>query len=161
MTDIDKENKQINDESWNKKDFIILGSVFVFFIIGMVVALHMDLISMEIRDRMRFSENKRVEKVQNKPVDFTSYMHHVQKKIKKNWQAPETMPPTSTVVEFAINKKGIVIGTRIVTSSGNQELDAQAVKAIEKSSPFKKLPRDFQGDGIRVNFKFDKEPNVD
>ena len=79
----------------------------------MFIALHMDLIVMEVKDNMRFhkqkiEQQKTLEAENEAPVDFTKNMKEITKKIKKNWNPPKVLPQKSTVVEFGINKKGVV-----------------------------------------------------
>jgi len=162
MTDNNNElnNNEIkNDEAWNKKDFIILGIIFVFFAIGIYAALHMDLISMEIKDRLNYKKQEQVKQEQQNDddvkIDFTAYMKYMQKKIQKNWEKPEITPKKPTVVEFALRRDGKVTASAIAESCGDPELDKKAIEAIEKSSPFKKLPKEFKGEGVMINFTFD------
>ncbi len=153
------DNNEIkNDEAWNKKDFIILGIIFVFFAVGIYAALHMDLITMEIKDRLKYQKQEQAKQEQSEEdvkIDFTAYMKYMQKKIRKNWDKPEITPKTPTIVEFALRRDGKVTATAISQSCGDQELDKKAIEAIEKSSPFKKLPREFKGEGVMIKFSFD------
>lgn len=163
-TELNNNEQKKNDEAWNKIDFAILGSVFILFLIGMFIALHMDLIVMEVKDNMRFhkqkiEQQKALEAENEAPVDFTKNMKEITKKIKKNWNPPKVLPQKSTVVEFGINKKGVVTATAVSESCGDPNIDKLAVEAIEKSSPFKPLPKNFKGDGVRIHFKFDFEPS--
>jgi len=157
-----QEEQTVNKDAWNKKDFIILGCIFVFFIIGMIIALHMDLISMEMKDRMEESRRVKMEQKAQEPeeqIDFTDYMHYMQKEIKKEWTPTKKIPEKPTVVMFGLSKKGEILETAIIESCGDPELDEAAKKAIEKAGPFKPLPKKFKGEAVRVNFKFDFAPN--
>lgn len=151
-------NAKKNDEAWNIKDFAILGVIFVLFAVGIYVALHMDLITMELSDRKQYHEEeqfKREQQESEEPIDVTAYMKELQKKIKKNWKSPEKRPEKPTVIQFALRKDGKVVEAVITESCGDPELDQRAKETIEKSSPFKRLPKEFKGEGVMVNFKFD------
>lgn len=157
-TELDKDTQK-NDDAWNIKDFTILGIIFVLFAAGIYVALHMDLITMEIKDRKAYQkQEKQVKEEQQeseKQIDVTAYMKDLEKKVRKNWKVPDKKPEKPTVVEFALRKDGKVTATAIAESCGDPELDKKAIEAIEKSSPFKKLPKEFKGEGVMINFKFD------
>lgn len=161
--EVEKQDEQTkNKDSWNKTDFIILGLVFVFFIIGMIIALHMDLISMEMKDRIEESKRIKMERKAQEPeeqIDFTDYMHYMQKEIKKEWTPTKKVPEKPTVVMFGLSKKGEIIETAIIESCGDPELDEAAKNAIVKAGPFKPLPKKFKGEAVRVNFKFDFAPD--
>ena len=161
----DNNEQNINDEAWNKKDFAILGGVLVFFIIGMITALNMDVIVLAIKDKMEVAKLEKIEKQNNErqkaeeepevQIDFTKNMKEINRKIKKNWHPPKVLPKKSTVVEFGVNKKGVVTAAAVSESCGDPDIDKLAVEAVEKSSPFKPLPKEFKGDGVRIRFKFD------
>lgn len=151
-------NEIKNDDAWNIKDFIILGIIFVLFVIGMYVALHMDLITMEVKDRMQYQKQEQLKQKSQeveKPINVTEYMNDLQKKVQKNWEVPDTIPEKPTVIEFALRRDGKVTATAVSESCGDPVLDQKALEAIEKSSPFKKLPKEFKGEGVMINFKFD------
>ncbi len=151
-------NEIKNDDAWNIRDFVILGTIFVLFAIGMYIALHMDLITMEVKDRMKYQKQEQIKQKSqepDEPINVTEYMKDLQKKVQKNWEVPDNIPEKPTVVEFALRKDGKVTATTVSESCGDPELDKKAVEAIEKSSPFKKLPKEFKGEGVMINFKFD------
>lgn len=54
-----------------------------------------------------------------------------------------------------MNKDGYVLNSKIKESSGDEELDNTALKAISLSSPFDPLPNNFEGNDVDIQFTFD------
>lgn len=89
---------------------------------------------------------------QAKTYDWGYYMRGLQRKVRPNLVINNVSETQKVTLSFNINKRGEVSDLKITKSSGNQKLDAAALAAIEKSSPFAPLPSWYKGEGICVNF---------
>ncbi len=88
--------------------------------------------------------------------EFQTYMKNIQVKIKSNWEPDKTADKSASVVmSYKIDKNGNLKSFQILKSSGSQQLDDSAVKALKKSAPFEPLPKSYSGDDIDVQFTFD------
>jgi TonB family protein len=91
-------------------------------------------------------------------VDFGSYRDRLEHDIQSNWfslilQSPPTERGKVTI-EFRISKNRDLDRVRIVRSSGREELDRAAMRAITASAPFSAFPGDFTGNYLDVRFRF-------
>jgi TonB family protein len=59
------------------------------------------------------------------------------------------------VVTFEILRNGMVVNTQMLQSSGVASVDRSALRAIRDSSPLDRLPSDYRGDKVLVEFWFD------
>ena len=89
---------------------------------------------------------------QTKTYNWGYYMRSLQRKVRPNLVLNNVSDTQKVKLSFNINKRGEVSDLKITKSSGNQKLDAAALAAIEKSSPFAPLPSWYKGEGICVNF---------
>ena len=87
-------------------------------------------------------------------VDFSSYMKDVHKKIKRNWKPPKGNKTKSVTVLFKISKTGELLSCNIFKSSGDQETDNSALKAV-KDTIFEPLPKEYSKDNLNMQFTFD------
>ncbi|MCS6951538.1 MAG: TonB family protein [Bryobacterales bacterium] len=92
-------------------------------------------------------------------VDFRPYLIQILSAVRRNWYA--VMPESAklgrrgrTVIQFAINRDGTVPKLVIAVPSGTEALDRAAVAGISASHPFPPLPREYQGQQIRLQFVF-------
>ncbi len=101
-------------------------------------------------------------------VDFVPYLRKMVTLVKKNWEAimPKEvrMGETGKVwVSFMILPDGRLStdGPRIETTSGRGDLDDAALKAINNSVPFEKLPGQFHGPylKLRIIFLYNLQPS--
>ena len=88
-------------------------------------------------------------------VDIGPYMSKMQREIKTNWNPPNIKTTKHVVLLYKINKDGTVPKSEILKSSGSKKMDASALEALNKSTPFSPLPKKFKGDNIDVQFTFD------
>ena len=92
----------------------------------------------------------------NEPEEmFREYMKTMQQDIKKNWNPPKGNNSKSTTLLFKIAKDGSLKQYSVYKSSGNEEVDEAAIKAIKDTAPFKPLPDAYTKDDIDIQFKFD------
>lgn len=87
--------------------------------------------------------------------DFAPYMANMQKTIKAKWEPPKGDHSKSVVLFYTLNRKGEVIKSNILETSGDVEMDKAAMDALQEAAPFGKLPKSFKGQSIDVQFTFD------
>jgi TonB family protein len=81
----------------------------------------------------------------------------MQRRIKRAWFPPKGSESKRVVVSYNTHKNGEVSEIKIEQSSGVQEADDAAVKAVHNASPLRKLP---EGSKDPVNFQFNFDYNV-
>lgn len=94
------------------------------------------------------------EKQPNEP-DFAPYMRNMQKTIKAKWEPPKGDTSKRVVLFYTLNRKGEVIKSNILETSGDVNMDKAAMDALQEAAPFGKLPKSFKGQSIDVQFTFD------
>ena len=88
--------------------------------------------------------------------DQYNYIMDLQDRIESNWTLPKEIKYEQVpVVSFVLYKNGKVSNIKLTTSSGNKQVDDLAVKAIEKSAPFKPIPKNIDVDTIDFDFQFE------
>jgi protein TonB len=90
---------------------------------------------------------------------FPAYVEGVQRRISGNWlqstvDASVGWAPR-VVVTFDILRDGTVTNVQVTRSSNNNSVDTSAVRAIRDSSPLLRLPSEYQGSRVGVEFWFD------
>ncbi len=92
-------------------------------------------------------------------VDFGPYLSRVVINVKRNWYS--VIPITAQMgqqgrvaIVFEIIKDGSVPQVRLVGSSGSEPLDRAALSAINMSNPFPRLPDEFTGNHLVLQFIF-------
>ncbi len=86
---------------------------------------------------------------------FKPYMKDLQKKIKSNWSPKKYSQSKNIVTTFNVSKEGEIKDVEIIKSSGDDVFDADALNAISISAPVDKLPKEFKGDFVKIQFSFD------
>ena len=95
-----------------------------------------------------------------KGVDFRPYLIQILASVRRNWHAviPESarlgMIRGRVSLQFSVARDGSVPKLVIAASSGEPALDRAAVAGISASNPFPPLPGDFNGQTVRLQFKF-------
>lgn len=87
--------------------------------------------------------------------DFGPYMRELQRRIKMNWDPPKGNESKRVVLLFKIAKDGRLLSNRVLKSSGVPSADKAAISAVELTAPFKRLPPEFKGASIDIQFTFD------
>lgn len=87
-------------------------------------------------------------------VDFSAYTSRLQTKIKSNWNQPNNNFSQKVIINFKINKNGLLISHYIKQSSGDKSTDNAAIQAIIYSAPFEPLPIEYQEEFIEIDFSF-------
>jgi TonB family protein len=90
---------------------------------------------------------------------FPWYVEAVRRRISGNW-LHSTVDPSirwapRAVVSFQVFRDGSVGNIQMLRSSGNTSVDNSAVRAILNSSPLERLPNDYAGSFVIVEFWFD------
>jgi TonB family protein len=92
-------------------------------------------------------------------VDFRPYLQQVLQSVKRNWFA--VMPESArlgqrgqVVLIFGVNKEGKITKIVFSTESGSQPLDRAAVAALSASDPLPRLPAEYRGATVALQFTF-------
>lgn len=92
-------------------------------------------------------------------VDFKPYLQQVLQSVKRNWFA--VMPESArlgqrgqVVLIFGVNKEGKITKIVFSTESGAQPLDRAAVAALSASDPLPRLPPEYKGATVALQFTF-------
>ncbi len=89
---------------------------------------------------------------------FGAYVQALQQRISSKWRASELDARLKSVpvciVSFEIQRDGRVQGLRVAQSSGNQELDLSALRAVTEASPFEPLPQGYQSSVAKMEVGF-------
>ncbi len=90
---------------------------------------------------------------------FSWYVEAVQRRVSSNWLQSSIDPGVSVaprvVVTFDILRDGTITNIQTTRSSGNYSVDTSAVRAIQGSSPLDRLPPEYSGSRVGVEFWFD------
>jgi periplasmic protein TonB len=90
---------------------------------------------------------------------FSWYVEAVQRRVSGNWLQSTVDPGIQyaprVVVTFSILRDGTVTNVQVTTSSGNGSVDMSAVRAVRESSPLDRLPPEYSGSSVSVEFWFD------
>jgi protein TonB len=89
---------------------------------------------------------------------FGAYVQALQERISQKWRASELDQRLKGVplciVYFEILRDGRIQGLRVAQTSGNQELDLSALRAVTEASPFEPLPQGYQGSVAKMEVGF-------
>ena len=98
-------------------------------------------------------------------VDLTVYLSNVLHAIRKNWYAlipAEAHAPEEkqrqVSIKFSILKDGIVTGTAVESSSGDNTLDRAALGGVNASSPLPPLPDNLSTPNLTLRLRFQYNP---
>ena len=88
--------------------------------------------------------------------DVMTYMRNIQKTIKAKWAPPKSEESYSVKVLYKIKKDGTIFDIKIGNSSGNEECDKAAIKAIKDVKKLPPLPSQLKKHPyVSINFTFD------
>jgi TonB family protein len=90
---------------------------------------------------------------------YPSYVDGVRRRVSSNW-LQSTVDPSirfapRVVVAFQILRDGTAANIQITHSSGNSSVDTSAIRAVRDSSPLERLPSDYAGGFVSVEFWFE------
>ena len=87
------------------------------------------------------------------------YVESVRRRISSNWLLSTVDPYVKwaprAVITFEILRNGTIVNTQVLQSSGVASVDRSALRAIHDSSPLERLPSDYTGEVVAVEFWFD------
>lgn len=90
---------------------------------------------------------------------FSWYVEAVQRRVSSNWLQSTVDPSVRfaprVVVTFEILRDGSITNIQVTQSSGNASVDTSAVRAVRESSPAERLPGEYSGSYVNVEFWFD------
>lgn len=72
--------------------------------------------------------------------DYGKYMEDLQRRIKSSWSPSQRENANSCVLRFSILRDGSVRNVKVAKSSGDKDVDAVAIRAVESPSRFEELP---------------------
>ena len=94
-------------------------------------------------------------KITSEGPDFGPYMRNLQNNIKANWNPTRYKESKHVMLLFTIAKNGDLLHHKVLTSSGDSQMDNAAVEALLKTAPFEPLPEGYNGKSIDIQFTFD------
>jgi len=87
------------------------------------------------------------------------YVESVRRRISSNWLLSTIDPYVQwaprVVITFEILRDGTIVNLQMLRSSGIPSVDRSAIRAIHDSSPLNRLPSDYRGNKVLVEFWFD------
>lgn len=90
---------------------------------------------------------------------FPWYVEAVQRRISSNWLQSMVDPSLRfaprCVVTFQILRDGTATNIQVLQSSGNKSVDTSAVRSVLASSPMDRLPAEYNGTYVSVEFWFE------
>lgn len=90
---------------------------------------------------------------------FPWYVEAVQRRVSGNWLQSTVDPGIAwaprVVTTFDILRDGTITNVQVTRSSGNNSVDNSAVRALRDSSPLDRLPPEYAGSKVSVEFWFD------
>lgn len=90
---------------------------------------------------------------------FSWYVEAVQRRVSGTWLQSTVDPGIQyaprAVATFDILRDGTVTNVQVTKSSGNSSVDMSAVRAIRDASPLDRLPPEYSGSKVSVEFWFD------
>jgi TonB family protein len=90
---------------------------------------------------------------------FPTYVDAVRNRISSNWLQSTVDPSVRwaprVVFTFQILRDGSIVNVQELQSSGNASVDNSALRAIQSSNPLARLPSEYSGSSVTVEFWFD------
>lgn len=90
---------------------------------------------------------------------FPWYVDAVRRRISSNWFQSAVDPGVRwaprAVISFQVLRDGTIVNVQVLRSSGNDSVDRSAIRAVRDSSPLEKLPSEYSGSNVSVEFWFD------
>ena len=114
----------------------------------------------QIQEDPNFSTEEPTILSDTRGYDFGPYMNQVVNRVRVNWFSliPEIarigQKKGRVIIIFTITENGTIQDIRLVANSGTEPLDRAAMGAITASNPFARLPSNFDGDHLVLQFTF-------
>jgi len=90
--------------------------------------------------------------------DFAPYMLDLKRRVERNINPPSAfymgMISGTYVIQFVIDRSGVLQDIRVLESRGNKALETTSFNAVKYSDPFRPLPNDFPDNALIVTGKF-------
>jgi protein TonB len=90
---------------------------------------------------------------------FPWYVDAVRRRISSNWYQSAVDPSVRwaprAVISFQVQRDGTIVNVQVLRSSGNDSVDRSAIRAIRDSSPLERLPSEYSGSNVSVEFWFE------
>ena len=87
------------------------------------------------------------------------YVEAVRRRVSSNWLQsaidPTVRVAPRVVVAFQIMRDGTATSIQITRSSGNSSVDTSAIRAVRDANPLERLPTDYAGSSVGVEFWFE------
>lgn len=94
----------------------------------------------------------------NKNTKYYDYLKHLKKKIEQHWSYPRQAyarkEKGTSVVKFSISERGNLADSCIMTSSGYESLDREALRVIQSACPFQPIPLRYNLSRLHVIARF-------
>ena len=94
-----------------------------------------------------------------KDVRYVSYAGMVKARLLEQWQYPEAAKENllegALVVLFSLDRRGSLLGIRVLDSSGYRILDEEALRAIRQAAPFPAFPGSVAVSRLHIQARFD------
>jgi len=94
----------------------------------------------------------------SKNTKYFSYLKQLKRRIENKWSYPKeacARQETGTaVVKFSIAEEGILVDSLIISSSGHDVLDSEALRVVRTAGPFNPLPKQFNLSKLHIIAKF-------
>jgi len=90
---------------------------------------------------------------------YSWYVESVRRRVSSNWLISTIDPyvryAPRVVITFEILRDGTIVNIQMLRSSGVASVDRSAMRALQESSPLDRLPTDYAGEKVQVEFWFD------
>lgn len=117
-----------------------------------------DIVSPEESFKIPSKKKEDTVELSNIDTKYASYLKPLKKKIEKSWTYPRESyfrkEKGTTVVTFSITEGGQLVDTRIITPSGYDSLDDEALRAVRLAGPLDPLPSQFNLSKLHVIARF-------
>ncbi len=87
-------------------------------------------------------------------LDMRKYFAEIQRRVRRNWNPKYAVQEYTTVLNFSIQRNGQITLLSVSRTSGSQEVDREALEAVQDSGPFDPLPANFPAEMLNVEFNF-------
>lgn len=100
-----------------------------------------------------------------KESKYASYLQHVRYKIDSVWEYPPAAKERGVegelTLRFSIAKNGTLVDVKLISSSGHDILDREALQTIHEASPFQPMPDKLSTSRLNIlaSFKYQFSPD--
>ena len=87
-------------------------------------------------------------------LDMRNYFSEIKRRVRRNWNPKYAVQEYTTVLSFSIQRNGQIALLKVRRTSGSQDVDREALEAVQNSGPFAPLPANFPADMLNLEFNF-------